>query len=129
MAGLGVYAMKILILDDDPNVLEALRLSLSQYEHDVVCVNNAEDAVSLVAKETYDFILVDYRMPEKDGVWFMQNVKMPPETKALLMTAYLNRDVINKMFAIGVSGYLLKPFDEEELLRHLDFHSRGRASE
>lgn len=118
--------MKILILDDDPNVLEALRVSLSHHKHDVACVDNAEEAVGLVEQETYDFVLVDYRMPEKDGVWFMENANMPPATKALLMTAYLNRDVINKMFSVGVAGYLLKPFDEDELLRHLEFHAREK---
>jgi len=121
--------MKILILDDDPNVLEALRVTLSMHEHEVDCVDNAEDAVELTAKNTYDFVLVDYKMPDKDGVWFMENAKLPSETKALLMTAYLNRDVINKMFSVGVSGYLLKPFDEEELLRHLEFHSRDEAAD
>jgi len=61
-------------------------------------------------------------MPEHDGSWFMRNAEVPRDTKVLLVTAYANRDIINEMFRLGISGYVIKPFDGPELLRHLDFH-------
>jgi DNA-binding response OmpR family regulator len=53
---------------------------------------------------------------------------LPRHTKALLVTAHVNRHIVNRMFECGVSGYIIKPFDEAELMRHLDFHAgRGRS--
>jgi CheY-like chemotaxis protein len=115
--------MKLLMLDDDGDLLSALRDMLSKYQHVVDCCDNAKDAIAKVANGDYDFVFVDYQMPENDGIWFMKNVRLPRKTKALLMTAYVNRDVINKMFALGACGYIIKPFDEEEIFRHLDYFS------
>jgi len=115
--------MKLLMLDDDCDLLSALKDLLSKYEHEVECCDNAKDAVERVANNNFDFVLVDYKMPENDGIWFMHNAKIPRKTKVLLMTAYVNRDVINKMFSLGACGYLIKPFDDEELLRHINYYS------
>lgn len=115
--------MRILILDDDKSLLEALRSMLEQHDYEVHIADNAKDAVRLVKTNSYDVILADYKMPGEDGIWFMKNSKLPRKTKVLLCTAYANRDVINKMFELGASGYLIKPFDEEEILRNLEFHS------
>lgn len=115
--------MKILILDDDVHLLEALKTVLEMNGHEVDCSSSAREAVDIVGKGEYDFVLVDYKMPDNDGIWFMENARIARSTRVLLITAYVNRDVINRMFALGASGYLIKPFDEEELLRNLDFFS------
>ena len=120
--------MKILALDDELAVLQALRLILEDAGHTVDCFQDAELAVAKVQSGGYDFALVDYHMPEKNGAWFLKNAAIPPTTRTLLLTAYANRDVINEMFRCGVAGYIIKPFDQAELLRHLAFHSaRGSA--
>ncbi len=115
--------MKILILDDDKELLTALKDMLARRDHVIECSASAAEAAKLVEDGDYDFVLVDYKMPDNDGIWFMKNVKLPRKTKALLMTAYVNREIINKMFSLGASGYIIKPFDENELFRHLEFYS------
>jgi len=115
--------MKILMLDDDQDLLNALRDMLARHSHSVDCCDNARDAVAMVGTGEYDFVFVDYKMPENDGIWFMKNARLPRRTKAVLMTGYVNREVINRMFALGACGYIIKPFDEEEILRHLAFYS------
>ena len=114
--------MRILILDDDTELLSALKRILDDHGHDVDCADNAEKAAEMVVDTVYDLLLVDYKMPGHDGIWFMQNAKLPRKTKVLLCTAYANRDVIKKMFDLGACGYLIKPFDEAEVLRNLEFH-------
>jgi CheY-like chemotaxis protein len=116
--------MRILVLDDDQILLDALKAILNDYGHDVDTANTAKDAITPAEKGNYDFILVDYKMPENDGIWFMKNIKLPKNTKVLLITAYVNRAVINQMFELGASGYLIKPFDDKELIRHLEFYSQ-----
>jgi response regulator of citrate/malate metabolism len=53
----------------------------------------------------------------------MKNAKLQRRTRVVLMTAFVNSEVISEMFKLGAVGYLIKPFDSKELLRHIDFHS------
>jgi len=115
--------MKILLLDDDRGLLYALQRMLKMHNHDVECCTCAHEAVSRIDTTAYDFVFVDYKMPETDGLWFMNNVNLQRGTKVILMTAFLHRDVIKRMFELGVSSYLIKPFDEDDILRHLSFHT------
>ncbi|MFZ2410507.1 MAG: response regulator [Candidatus Methanoperedens sp.] len=117
--------MRILVVDDDRRLLEEINKILSRNGHSVDCIDNATRAVVMAGLSRYDFVLVDYRMPEHDGFWFMKNVSLPRDTKTLLVTSYVDRNVIKQMFNAGISGYVVKPFNESELLRHLEFHSNN----
>ena len=117
--------MNILIMDDDVLLLKTLEAVLTDNGHDVKCANTAEEAVECVGNNSYECILVDYKLPGKDGIWFMENADIPPGTKVLLVTAYINRAVIKRMFQLGVAGYLIKPFDDKELLKQLEFHRQA----
>jgi len=114
--------MRILALDDDTSILASLRRILEDEGYTVTCFHDAAEAATDTASSEYDLILVDYKMPEKNGAWFMKNARIPNETKVLLMTAYAQKDIIDDMFKKGVSGYLIKPFDRDELMRHIRFH-------
>ncbi len=113
--------MKILILDDNESLVMALKGILQNNGHEVDGCLTATDAIAMLGENTYDLILLDYKMPTNDGIWFMTEADVPRTTKVLLMTAYVHRNVINTMFKLGACGYMMKPFDEEELLRNLDF--------
>ena len=121
--------MKILLLDDEENILSSMKRALERLNHVVDCSNNAKDALAVVEKGDYDFALVDYMMPENDGIWFMRHAKLPKKTKVLLVTAFVNRQVIDEMFKLGACGYLIKPIDSKELSMHFEFHSQPRPAE
>lgn len=114
--------MRVLAIDDDASVLRAIERILVAADHEVRTIACAKEAAEHVTDEHYDLILVDYKMPERDGIWFLRNASVPNGTKVLLVTAYANRDIINEMFRLGISGYVIKPFDGPELLRHVDYH-------
>lgn len=116
--------MKILLLDDEENVLKSLQRTLMLMNHAVDCFSSAKDAVVAIENGDYDFALVDYKMPEFSGIWFMKNAHLPRKTKVLLITAYVNREVITEMMRLGACGYLIKPFNDNELKMHLSFHSQ-----
>jgi DNA-binding response OmpR family regulator len=120
--------MKILVVDDDRRLLEEINKILSRNGHSADCIDNADRAVEMAGLNRYDFVLVDYRMPEHDGFWFMKNVSLPRNTKTLLVTSYIDKTVVKQMFNAGISGYVMKPFDEEELLRHIEFHSNNHIN-
>ena len=121
--------MKILLLDDEEPLIKALSLVLMDLGHAVSGFTDAEDAARSIEAGQYDFAIVDYMMPVRNGIWFMKNAKIPRKTKVLLMTAFVNRGVINEMFKLGVRGYLIKPIDVEELNHHLAFHAGDRPVE
>jgi len=117
------------VLDDHTGFRDEVLALLARNGHEAQGVSTAKAAIPLVESGQFDFVFVDYNMPVHDGMWFMKNVKKPRHTKALLVTAHVNRQMINAMFAVGVAGYIIKPFDEEDLLRHLNFHAEpGRTT-
>ena len=113
--------MKILILDDNESLVLALKGILQSNGHEVDGCVTATDAIARLGEATYNLILLDYKMPANDGIWFMTEANIPRTTKVLLMTAYVHRNIINTMFKLGACGYMMKPFDEAELLRNLNF--------
>ena len=117
--------MKILVLDDYKPFRDEVLAMLTRNGHAAEGADSAPAAIPLVENGDYDFVLVDFSMPDHDGLWFMRHVRKPRHTKALLVTAHVNREMINRMFRLGAAGYLIKPFDEKDLLRHLEFYSRS----
>ena len=120
--------MRILIVDDDDGMLKALQALLVASGHEVTCADTAENGIA-AEPSSFDFVLLDYKMPKHDGSWFMQNAEIGRDTRVLLITAYVNKDVITRMFSLGVSGYLIKPFDADDLLRHIDFFAPSPVSD
>ena len=117
--------MKILIVDDHEGMRQELQSILARHGHLANAVGSAGEAAPLIESGEYEVVLLDYRMPEHDGLWLMKNVGLPPRTKVLLITAHVDRRVIDEMFRAGAVGYIIKPFDEADLLRHIEFHSGG----
>jgi DNA-binding response OmpR family regulator len=120
--------MKILILDDNESLVTALKGILRNNGHEVDGAATAIEGIQKLEAHVYDLILLDYKMPTHDGVWFMSEANIPRTTKVLLMTAYVHRNIVNTMFKLGACGYMMKPFDEEELLRNLNFFIPGSTS-
>lgn len=120
--------MKVLVLDDDKAVLNVVSTILEQAGHEVEPVEDPAVAVKMVAKEDYDIILFDYKMGVRDGIWFLKNVDIPKSTSAILMTGYGTRNLVNRVFSLGASGYLMKPFTADELLKHVEFHCARKLS-
>lgn len=116
--------MKILAIDDEPAILASLRMILTEVpDCELDCVTSVREALEITRENEYDFIFVDLKMPDRDGIYFIKNASLPRRTKVLLLTAYLNRAELNDLFRSGISGYLTKPFSRDDVLRHLAFHS------
>ncbi len=114
--------MKILVLDDHDDFRNEIVDILARSGHAADGAASAVEAVARVENDDYDLVLVDYNMPEHNGLWFMRNARRPKSTKVLLITAYVDRDIIDAMFKAGAAGYIIKPFDEAELLHHIGYH-------
>ncbi len=117
--------MKILVLDDDAEMVAAISMVLRDRHLNVDESTSASEAIELMRKNEYDMILLDYFMPKYDGIWFMMNAPLTRSTKVLLITGHLERKMINTMFDLGACGYLIKPFDAEDLIRNINFFLPG----
>jgi two-component system NtrC family response regulator len=108
---------KILVVDDEADMVETLEQILSRSEYDVVTATESVKAFDLVSKEQPDLIITDLVMPELDGVDLMERVKAHyPHIPVVLLTGYATVDSAVDAMKKGASDYLSKPFFPEELL-------------
>jgi diguanylate cyclase (GGDEF)-like protein len=122
-AGERVPPCSLLVVDDEPAVLDSLSKSLRllEPEFDVVTAESADAAQALLARRPFDIILTDQRMPRRTGVELLAWVRQhQPRTVRLLMTAYTElADAVEAINRGQVYYYLLKPWRLEELLQIL----------
>jgi two-component system response regulator FlrC len=109
--------MKILVVEDDPNLREAIVDSLMLKGHEVQDVCNGIEAIKVIAQSTLDIVLSDINMPEMDGLQLLAHVKKnQPWLPMILMTAYGDVGQAVKAMQLGANDYLMKPFEVQELL-------------
>jgi len=119
--------MKVLVIDDHKGFRDELRRMLTRNGHEADDVESASEAIPLAETGKYDFLLLDYQMPDHDGLWFLKNARIPRSTKTLLVTSHTHHMLLTEILRAGAVGYLIKPFDEENLLRQLAFYSGRRT--
>lgn len=109
--------MKILVVEDDPNLREAIVDSLMLKGHQVHEVCNGVEAVKVITQSSLDIVLSDINMPQMDGLQLLAQVKKnQPWLPMILMTAYGDVGQAVKAMQLGADDYLMKPFEVQELL-------------
>ena len=107
--------MRILVIDDDVTLLWSLCSTLRRWGSEVDAATGARAGVRMLSNRSYDMILLDYRMPDHDGVWFLHNAIIPKETGVILMSGYVDPRALSELRDLGVGDILEKPFSEAEL--------------
>jgi len=113
---------KILIVDDDPDILDILRLTLEQENYDVIQANNGEDALKLLQTKSPNLIILDYKMPRMNGKEVCQKVKKDLLLQHLPIIMLTGKgEVVDKVEGIeaGADDYIVKPFEPKELLARI----------
>ena len=110
---------KVLIADDEPNIVLSLEFLMKQAGFDVRTVNDGEAALAAIAKDVPDLILLDVMMPRKDGYEVCETVRANSEwsqVRIIMLTAR-GRDIEReKGMALGADDYVTKPFSTQELV-------------
>jgi len=114
--------MKILIVDDEPIVIESCRRILEAEGISVRRAGNAVQAKEILNREeSFDLILTDIKMPGQDGFQLISQIrKARPGIPILMMTGYLTPETVEKGRSGGAEGFIAKPFTPEELLRAVE---------
>lgn len=113
---------KILVVDDDPIVLESCRRILEPEEYSVVCVPSADDAFDNLEMGYFDLMIMDIKMPQQDGFYLLGKVKEKwpldrfLELPVLVMTGYPTPETLRELQKSGARQFIPKPFTPDELL-------------
>lgn len=112
--------MKILFVDDEPLTRTYLRQIIDWEELGITVAGeagNGKEALQLIAREPFDIMITDIRMPVIDGIELIQAIReTSQEMKIIVLSAYSDFEYARTVFSYGITGYLIKPINEEKLL-------------
>ena len=117
-------AMKILVADDEPQVLDVVTRILDGAGHRVLSAIDGEEALRRVYETHPDLVLLDIRMPRKDGATVAQQMRDDPRTRdipVVFLTGLIRTaEADQRGGRTGRNLFLAKPFDADELLRMVE---------
>lgn len=111
---------KVLIVDDEPNILMSLEFLMHKEGYQVFVARNGAEALTIINQETPDLIILDIMMPEVDGYEVCQLVKVNPSTnhiKIIFLSAKTKDEDIKKGYDLGADLYITKPFSTRNLVK------------
>ena len=112
---------KILVVDDDRNLLEVLKMRLESVNYQVVSALNERDAIKAVREQTFDVSIIDQQLADQDGISLMEEVhQISPDIPVIILTAYGSIESAVAAMKKGAYNYLTKPFDHRELLMQIE---------
>ena len=110
---------KVLIADDEVNIVISLEFLMKREGFQVSIAQDGEEAVSKIRSERPDLVLLDVMMPRKTGFEVCQEIRADPElqaTRILMLTAKGRDTEMAKGLALGADAYMTKPFSTRELV-------------
>jgi len=109
--------IKILLLEDDPNLGKSLIKYLQRHDYEVDWAKQGEEAIDLSYDNKYDLYLFDVNVPLVNGIDVLTGLRQAEDrTPTIIISAQIDIDSMTKGFTAGADDYVKKPFDPEELL-------------
>ena len=110
---------KILVVDDDKNICELLRLYIEKDGFQVVIANDGKRALEMFRAEQPDLIMLDIRLPELDGWQVCREIRKESQCPIIMLTA--KGEVFDKVLGLelGADDYVVKPFDAKEVVARI----------
>lgn len=122
---------KVLIVDDEPNIVTALEFLLQRSGYEVQVATNGQEALAALERDTPDVVLLDVMMPLKSGYEVCQRMRERPEwrqVKIVMLSAKGREAEVSKGLAVGADLYVTKPFSTRELIEQIDRLFEGRTN-
>jgi DNA-binding response OmpR family regulator len=110
---------KVLVIDDDPVIVELLRVNFEIEGFDVVSAEDGREGLERARTDSPDLVLSDIMMPRLDGLQLVSRLKEDPRTRALpviLLSAKAQNAEVQQGLDLGADDYVTKPFDPLELV-------------
>jgi CheY-like chemotaxis protein len=113
----------VMIVDDDELMRKLIRKSLEGKDYELIFANDGTAALGLLRRIQPDLILMDFNLPDIDGVTLTQRIKTVPllaEIPVLMLTGEARRETLDNSMKVGAAGFIVKPFTRDALLSKLD---------
>jgi len=114
---------KIMVVDDEPNICEAVKFVLEDEGFEVITAFNAEECINKLKKEPVDLVLIDFFMPKISGRKLCEKIRKDPELEnlklAFLTVARFSELGLGELEKLKVLDYIQKPFDNEDLVKRV----------
>jgi CheY-like chemotaxis protein len=105
-------ALRIMFVDDEPNILELLSLQFSEIGFETLSVNSPTDALNQYKQFKPHAVVLDYNMPYLKGLTVLEQIKQfDPNCRAFLVTAYSDREILSRASRLGICGCFSKPIN------------------
>lgn len=112
---------RILIVDDDLSLCHFLTKALAKKEYQVISCHSAEDAMKVVSGKETDLILLDNKLPDRNGIELLKEIKRElPKVPIIIMTAFGTTETAIEAMRLGAFDYILKPFELDEISELVD---------
>jgi two-component system, NtrC family, response regulator GlrR len=111
---------KLLIVDDDRNLLELIKMRLESLDYEVRATQEEEEAKKAVTEQVFDLAVIDLQLLHQDGISLMEELRLKsPELPVIILTAHGSIESAVEAIKRGAYTYLTKPFDARELTLHI----------
>ncbi|HEY3062965.1 MAG TPA: ATP-binding protein [Chloroflexota bacterium] len=112
---------RILVVDDEPTVLDACARALARRRYEVHTAAGGAEAMSRLDRERFDLLLTDIKMPDVSGLELVDYAReIDPDLPCVVLTGHGTLDTAIDSIRVGVSGFVVKPFTLQELMRAVD---------
>jgi len=119
--------MKILLIDDDEWIRDSLQLFFEAEGCQLIALETAEEGLSALREDTYDIIIVDYKLPGQDGIEFLKQIRNAHSNAIkILITAYKSEPVVSEAKKLDIQGFIEKPFTSETFFGSLSYLIKKR---
>ena len=110
---------RILLVDDDAEIIESLRLALEAQDYEVLVARDGNQGLALIERENPDLIILDMMMPKRSGFLVLERLKRLGEKKHRIIMITANEGNRHKAYAemLGVDDYVRKPFPMDRLIQ------------
>lgn len=123
-------ADRILVVDDEPIILELASMVLATRGHEVLTAESGTDCLATVARYSPALVLLDYMMPGMDGMATLQRLREEfPDTYVVMLTGKGSEQIAVDVMKAGAADYILKPFKNKDLMERIDNVLRIRRIE
>jgi signal transduction histidine kinase len=111
----------IVIIDDDRSIIDLTSRVLSQHGYNVYSTTSAVEGMDIIASKNPELVLLDYMMPEMDGLTALREIRTRfPSTYVVIFTGMGNEEIAVELMKAGASEYILKPFNNRNLVERID---------
>lgn len=127
----GSNKTKILIVDDEPNIVQTLKDRLEINHYEVITASNGSEGLQAALDEKPDVVLLDVIMPVMDGHEMLKALRKDPggqDCSVIMLTAKHQTEDIERANVSGIDDYIVKPFDMSELFEKIQLIVKNKKA-